>query len=221
MRGAGTISVPRPITFPLGAKRRPQSFLPSGTSSTLLSVNDKLLTTSWHKLPRKTLRALQAKRLRAYLRDVVLPFHPHYREVFAKHDLDWRAIGTLDDLQRIPFTSKGDLAGGPERTRRFVIIPDAHQLARRPSTIFRGLVRGRNRVRRELEKEFRPILMTSTDRPISGTDRLCLYRPRSRDPEDSGLPPHAVGGSSAGRPHVEHVSFCTTSCVLADALRGN
>ena len=125
-------------------------------------MNDKHLTTSWHKLPRKTLRALQAKRLQAYLRNVVLPFHPHYREVFAKHDLDWRAIGTLNDLQRIPFTSKSDLAGGPERTRRFVITPDAHQLARRPSTIFHGLVRGRTRVKRELEKEFRPILMTST-----------------------------------------------------------
>jgi len=125
-------------------------------------MNTKRLTTCWHKLPRKTLRALQAKRLRAYLRDVVLPFHPRYREVFSKHGLDWRAIETLEDLKRIPFTSKSDLSGGSERTREFVISPDPHQLARRPSTVFRGLLRGPSRTRRELDREFRPILMTST-----------------------------------------------------------
>jgi phenylacetate-CoA ligase len=122
-------------------------------------MNDNLLTKHWHKLPRKTLRALQAKRLRAYLRDVVLPFHPRYRDVFSKNGLDWRAIETLEDLQRIPFTSKSDLSGGP---KEFIISPDPHQLARRPATVLRGLLRGRNRARRELEREFRPILMTST-----------------------------------------------------------
>ena len=97
-------------------------------------MNDNYLTTHWYKLPRKTLRALQAKRLRAYLRDVVLPFHAHYREVFCKHGLDWRAIETLEDLQRVPFTSKGDLSGSPERTKKFVIAPDPQEIARRPST---------------------------------------------------------------------------------------
>jgi phenylacetate-CoA ligase len=125
-------------------------------------VNDNYLTTHWYKLPRKTLRALQAKRLRAYLRNVVLPFHAHYRELFSKHGLDWRAIETLEDLQRIPFTSKNDLSGSPERTKRFVISPDPQQIARRPSTIARGLLGGPVRVRREIEKEFRPVLMTST-----------------------------------------------------------
>ncbi|MFZ0710855.1 MAG: hypothetical protein WAM53_12510, partial [Terrimicrobiaceae bacterium] len=102
-------------------------------------MNDNLLTKHWHKLPRKTLRALQAKRLRAYLRDVVLPFHPRYRGVFSQQGLDWRAIETLEDLQRIPFTSKSDLAGAP---KEFIISPDPHQLARRPATVLRGLLRG-------------------------------------------------------------------------------
>jgi phenylacetate-coenzyme A ligase PaaK-like adenylate-forming protein len=68
----------------------------------------------------------------------------------------------LEDLRHIPFTSKSDLAGGSERTKRFVITPTPEQLARRPSNILRGLVRGPSRLKRELEKEFRPILMTST-----------------------------------------------------------
>jgi phenylacetate-CoA ligase len=125
-------------------------------------MNDKQLTTSWHRLPKQTLRKLQARRLRAYLRDVVLPFHPRYREVFAQHNLDWRAIRTLEDLQQIPFTAKCDLSGGSERTKQFIIAPDSRQIARRPSTLLRGLLRGPTRVRRELEREFRPILMTST-----------------------------------------------------------
>ena len=95
-------------------------------------MNDNYLTTHWYKLPRKTLRALQAKRLRAYLRDVVLPFHAHYREVFSKHGLDWRAIETLEDLQRVPFTSKSDLSGSPERTKKFVIAPDPQRLRAGP-----------------------------------------------------------------------------------------
>src|SRR4030095_2739237 len=47
-------------------------------------------------------------------------------------------------------------------TREFVIAPDPKQLARRPSTILRGLLRGVSRTRRELDREFRPIFMTST-----------------------------------------------------------
>jgi phenylacetate-CoA ligase len=125
-------------------------------------MNMNRLATSWHKLPRATLRALQAKRLRAYLRDVVLPFHPRYRELFSSLGLDWRAIGNLEDLERIPFTTKSDLSGGPDRTKQFVIAPDPQQVARRPATVLRGLLRGPERVKRHLEREFRPVLMTST-----------------------------------------------------------
>jgi phenylacetate-CoA ligase len=93
-------------------------------------MNAKRLKTCWHKLPRKTLRELQVKQLRAYLRDVVLPFHPHYGKMFSEHGLDWRAIERLEDLQRIPFTSKSDYQGS-ERAREFVIAPV--QPTRRPS----------------------------------------------------------------------------------------
>jgi phenylacetate-CoA ligase len=125
-------------------------------------MNAIRLKTCWHKLPRQTLRELQAKQLRAYLRDVVLPFHSHYRDLFRRHGLDWRAVENLDDLQEIPFTSKKDLSGGAEKTREFVIAPDPKELMRRPSTILRGLVSGVGRTRRHLDREFRPIFMTST-----------------------------------------------------------
>ena len=114
---------------------------------------------AWQSLPESALRRLQATKLRRYLRDVVVPFSPHYRELFAKNKIDPDSIRTLDDLRRIPFTSKADLLG---TVREFVLTPDRKQLARRPSTILRALVMGRDRVARGFEREFRPTLMTST-----------------------------------------------------------
>ena len=71
----------------------------------------------------------------------------------------------LDDLRKIPFTSKADLVNTPDnphRSRDFLIIPDQRALSRQPATILRALLHGRDRVRRELEREYRPIFMTST-----------------------------------------------------------
>jgi hypothetical protein len=45
-------------------------------------MKSALLNTRWHDLPEATIRYLQAEKLRRYLRDVVLPFSSHYREVF-------------------------------------------------------------------------------------------------------------------------------------------
>ena len=126
-------------------------------------MNAKRLTTCWHKLPRKTLRELQVKQLRAYLRDVVLPFHSHYRKMFSEHGLDWRAIERLEDLQRIPFTSKSDLSGGGANERGNLLslpIPPSSRAGR--PRFFAVLLLGAGRARRQLDREFRPIFMTST-----------------------------------------------------------
>src|SRR5688500_5827478 len=50
-------------------------------------MNQRLLRTQWHQLPEKIIRQLQAEKLRRYLRDVVVPFSAHYRELFARHGL--------------------------------------------------------------------------------------------------------------------------------------
>ncbi|MEM7011642.1 MAG: AMP-binding protein, partial [Verrucomicrobiota bacterium] len=74
-------------------------------------------------------------------------------------------IRTLDDLSQIPFTSKRDLLptdDHPKRARDFVLIPDEAVLRSRPSTIAKALVIGRDRVKAGFEREFRPILLTST-----------------------------------------------------------
>jgi phenylacetate-coenzyme A ligase PaaK-like adenylate-forming protein len=103
-------------------------------------------------------------RLRRYLASTVLPFSPHYRELFAREKIDVESLRTVDDLRRLPFTSKLDFRpqAGVDPVREFVLQPDRQVLARRPSTIWRGLTRGRTTVEQGFEREFRPLLLTST-----------------------------------------------------------
>lgn len=123
------------------------------------------LTQKWPELPESEIRRLQADKLRHYLRDTVLPFSVHYQKLFQEHNLTADSIRTLDDLRRIPFTSKLDLLNTPEnpqKSREFILIPDQKVLARRPGTILRALLHGKKQVKRSFELEFRPIFMTST-----------------------------------------------------------
>ncbi len=124
-----------------------------------------VLSHRWHNLDRATARALQGRKLHRFLRDCVLPFSAHYRRVFADHGLSASDIRTIEDLRKIPFSSKQDLLPTPQEPRRsmnFALIPDAKLLARRPGVIARALLRGRARVKDELDREWRPTFMTAT-----------------------------------------------------------
>jgi phenylacetate-CoA ligase len=119
----------------------------------------------WQRLPEKVVRRLQAEKLRHYLRTVVLPFSPHYRKRFQELGLTADSIRTLDDLAKIPFASKIDLLATPEQPQKFrdyLVVPDPKVLSRRPGTVLRALLRGKESVKRGFESEFRPIFMTFT-----------------------------------------------------------
>ncbi len=112
-----------------------------------------------------SLRNWQLARLRTYLRDTVLPFSSHYRRIFEKERLDPARLRSPDDLRRIPFTTKLDFLPGHEGAdpvRDFVLVPDRTVLARRFSSIAQALLRGRAAVAGGFEREFRPLLLTST-----------------------------------------------------------
>lgn len=133
--------------------------------------------TRWSRWDESPLRAWQADKLRRYLRDVVLPYSPHYRERFQSLGLRAEDIRSLDDLRKLPFTSKADLLPTPEkplRSREFIISPDPGELARRPRTIARALLRGRAQVQRELADEFRPILVFFTTGRAAEPLPFCL-----------------------------------------------
>jgi phenylacetate-coenzyme A ligase PaaK-like adenylate-forming protein len=119
----------------------------------------------WQRQPEAAVRRQQAHRLHRYLRDVVVPFSAHYRRVFEERGLTADNFRTIEDLRRLPFTTKADLVNTPEhpqRSRDFIVVPDAQVLRRRPSTLLRALWHGRDAVKRAFELEYRPIFMTST-----------------------------------------------------------
>lgn len=126
---------------------------------------NRSLTKHWDRLEGEALKTAQTAALRAYLSDVVVPFSPFYRKLFADAGIDPGQIRSPDDLRRLPFTTKQDLlatAEEPEKPRQFVIQPDAAVLRRRPGTIIRALTRGKNAAEEALEREFRPLILTST-----------------------------------------------------------
>jgi phenylacetate-CoA ligase len=123
------------------------------------------LAPRWHTLDRATARDLQGRALHRYLRDCVLPFSAHYRRLFAENHLTAADFHSVDDLRKLPFSSKQDLLPTPEQPRRsldFALIPDPKRLARRPGVIARALLQGRSRVKDELDREWRPTFMTAT-----------------------------------------------------------
>ena len=128
-------------------------------------MNTLALTSHWDRLSEKDILRLQSQKLQRYVRDIVVPFSAHYRELFHQTGLSSDAIRSIEDLQKLPFTSKVDLVNTPEhpqRTREYVLIPDPQILARRFSTIARAMIQGKEQVKQGFEREFRPIFMTST-----------------------------------------------------------
>lgn len=116
------------------------------------------MKTWWKHASRDEIQHRQDALLRRYLRQRLVPFTPYYRKMFADHSIDARDIRSTDDLAQLPFTSKRDLAN----PRDFVISPDPADLKRQWSSILKALTRGPRGARAALERELRPILLTST-----------------------------------------------------------
>lgn len=120
---------------------------------------------NWDRLSRQEQCRLQNEKLHNFLNEVIAPFHPYYKKLFAEHKINPRQIKTVSDLRHLPFTSKSDLLSTeqePEKFRDFIITPDLSVLKRRPRVVAEALFRGRQAVERRFEREFRPIFLTAT-----------------------------------------------------------
>jgi phenylacetate-coenzyme A ligase PaaK-like adenylate-forming protein len=120
---------------------------------------------SWDRLSVSEQRRIQNEKLQRYLNEVIAPFSPYYRKLFAEHKVDPAKTKTVTDLRHIPFTSKTDLFSTPEQPekfREFIITPDATVLKHRPRVIAEALFRGKRAVERRFEREYRPIFLTAT-----------------------------------------------------------
>jgi phenylacetate-coenzyme A ligase PaaK-like adenylate-forming protein len=111
------------------------------------------------------IREKQSNLLHHYISRVIYPFSPYYKKILDDNFIKTRHIRSIENLAKLPLTSKDDLLNTPEnplKTREFILQPDSEVLRKRPETILTALFRGKEFATNKLEREYRPIFMTST-----------------------------------------------------------
>lgn len=106
---------------------------------------------------------MQNHQLRNMMRHHI-PFSPYYRELLAKHKIEFEDIETTDDLIRIPFTHKADIAPTEDnqgRPKQFILQPDEKLIKKYAAKsqllkIAMEKIAGMD-VQRKLEWEYKPI----------------------------------------------------------------
>ncbi|MBI2984132.1 MAG: AMP-binding protein [Candidatus Kerfeldbacteria bacterium] len=120
----------------------------------------------WQKvsrLPRAEQQDLQNQKVRWFFRHK-LPYSPYYRRLLEKLQLSWSDFKTTDDIQKLPLTSKADIAPTVEdraRPRQFILQPDEH-LIKKHATKGELLQLVGMKIRKldakaVLEKEYKPV----------------------------------------------------------------
>ncbi|MBI2650165.1 AMP-binding protein [Candidatus Woesearchaeota archaeon] len=94
---------------------------------------------SWHQLqylkPEK-IKRLQDKLLRNFIRGQI-PYHPFYHNLFKKNNISFSGIKTTDDLKKLPFTTKEDVAPTAKEPKKFLdfVLQPNEQLIRQYAAI--------------------------------------------------------------------------------------
>ena len=121
---------------------------------------------NWDRRSPEEYRDRQARRLREFLSRQILPFSPYYRQVFREAGLGPDSIRSVDDLTKLPFTSKDTIAptaDDPDRPRQIFLHPTPELIrAHWPKSaqlrlLMTKWLRGEDAVRRQLSDEYRPV----------------------------------------------------------------
>lgn len=115
--------------------------------------------------PKDEAQMYQNEQLTEFLSDIVYPHSPHYRDLFDDQGITPTDIQSREDLKQLPFTTKKDLLpekDNNDKYREFILDPDRDYLKSKWSNRFKALFYGRDQVKDEIEREFRPIFITAT-----------------------------------------------------------
>ncbi len=80
----------------------------------------------WDSWTPEEIHAMQDASLREFIAGRVYPHHPYYRRIFDEGGIDPAGIRSVEDLQKLPFTYKEDIAPAPQDPdvpRQFVLEP--------------------------------------------------------------------------------------------------
>ncbi len=181
------------------------------------------LDPNWDKRSAEEIRAAQGRKLRRFLMEQLVPFSAFYRRHFRQHGVDPRSIRSVDDLQRIPFTSKSDIAPTreePQRPRDLVLVPNRQlirehwPLARKLPLLFDRLWSGERAVLERLAGEYRPVSVFFTTGRTALPTAFLLTRYDLCLLEEVGRRILAVGGVNPAEdkllnlfPYAPHLAF--------------
>ena len=131
------------------------------------------------RLPRQKIQELQNQKLHHFINRYLYPFNPYYHRLFDQNKIDPKAIRTVADLHRIPFTSKTDFLAVPQdgdRFKEFILQPDKEKIRaawpplKLASLALTAALHGQGAVEDKLMAEFKPCFMTfttgTTNRPV-------------------------------------------------------
>ena len=126
---------------------------------------------NWDRMSPQEIKQMQTTKLRNFIQNYVYPYSPYYRKLFDEHKIKPSSIRTLNDLRRIPFTTKADIAPAPDdpnRPRNIILQPDEHKIRQfaplktKLQLLAKKITVGADAVRRDLGIEYRPIFAIST-----------------------------------------------------------
>ncbi len=110
-------------------------------------------------------------RLHRHINEQLYPYSPFYRRLFDTNKIDPRSIRTLDDLRRIPFTTKMDIAptaDNPTRHLDLILQPDLEKIRRyAPKTklldlALTRLLHGADAATHKVRREYGPLQIIFT-----------------------------------------------------------
>lgn len=114
-------------------------------------------------MSREEIKKLQNSKFKKYIQHQI-PYSPYYQEIFKKNNLNYSDFQTTDDLVKIPFSSKADLAPTEEdraKPRQFILQPDEKLIKKYAAKgdllkiIWGKLIK--QDVKRKLEWEYKPV----------------------------------------------------------------
>jgi phenylacetate-coenzyme A ligase PaaK-like adenylate-forming protein len=129
-----------------------------------------IIWTDYDRLSKREIQSRQAGILNKFLKEQLLNYSTHYRELFKNAGLKADDIRTIADLRKIPFTTKKDIAptpDDPKRPTRLILQPDP-ETYRSTLTLRKklGLVKNRfisgREVREQVLDEYMPVQFIAT-----------------------------------------------------------
>ena len=117
-------------------------------------------------------KTYQGNILADMIRTKIYPFHPYYRKIFNSIGLKPEDIQSIDDLQKIPFTTKKELAESP---KDFVLTPTRDSLLSTmsiPQKIYWLL--NKSRLKNVIVSNYKPTFMVATSGRTSSSTPIVL-----------------------------------------------